>query len=245
MYSSGIIVVVLSLILAGSAVNARDCEIPRNPDADLRPVISCLSREIADLKRGQNRLRRQLDSQSQALREIPGEYRNENGVISRNPNRTLQTASFILTSRHGNSPTSLPLSQNVMRRLCAGEEGCFISLILRREGIGNNTPQDVTVSGPCLFDYDAATGNWSRGTGCGESVPAQGRDGNGSATRDDGAETIAIAGGGCILADSDPNMIGSQSHLLGRDHAKGLFIIAAPPLRETGEGRFRCELKIE
>lgn len=236
---------IIAFALAGVTAHASNCEIPRTPDADLRPVISCLSNEIVELKREQSRLRRQLEDQALSLREIPGEYRNENGVVSRSPNRNLQTASFILTSRHGNSPASLPIAQNVIRKLCAGEEGCFISLILRREGIGNNTPQDVIVSGPCLFDYDTATGNWSRGVGCGESTPAQGRDGNGSATGDDGAETIAVANGGCILADSDPRTIGVQAHILGRDHAKGLFIIAAPSLRENGEGRFRCELKIE
>jgi hypothetical protein len=54
-----------------------------------------------------------------------------------------------------------------------------------------------------------------------------------------------VAGGACILADSEPSRsVDPEGEMLGGDRAKGLFLIAAPALWTGKEDRFRCELKL-
>ena len=238
----------LLLMLAAGPGQARQCQLPlitRDSQVPTR-FLSCLLDEIGDLKREQARLRRALDDLQGVAAELPGEFRNENGQTTQTPNRTLTEATLILSSRSISETTSLPLKQDVMETLCAETGGCMITLFLRPEGLRETDPASTVATGPCLFDYDATNGAWVRGGACGDDGALAGADGNGRPGGTDGGEIIASAAGACILADSDPGLsVGPDTSLLGRDHARGLFLIAAPSLGSAGLGRFRCELKIE
>lgn len=59
----------------------------------------------------------------------------------------------------------------------------------------------------------------------------------------DGAEIIVEAGPRLMTDAEARRAVGPESGLLQRDHAPGLFLVAAPG-RGGQEGRFRCELEI-
>ncbi len=239
---------IVALMLTAVPVAARECRLPLLIGDAAVPTsfLSCLLDEISDLKRDQTRLRREVNELTEALSELPGQFRNEDGVVSADEDRKLATASFRLTSRSTSDTTSLPVDQDAMETLCAGTGGCTVTLFLRPEGLRPADPVDIVATGPCLFDYDPKNGVWVRGGACGEAGALTGTDGNGTPGGNDGGEIVAAAGGACLLADSDPGLtVGPGAGLFGRDHSRGLFLVAAPSLRDNGSGRFRCELKIE
>lgn len=225
---------------------ARDCRLPLRTEAEARDLVNCLLAEIHDLKREQVQLRRLIEEQARALQELPGDYRNDNGIVSRDRNRRLSTATVLFSSSEANSISGIKVAQDVLEELCAREGGCALSLTLRAEGHQASPPRDETITGPCLLNYTSQTGAWLSSGDCGAVEAKRGQDGDGVPTGDGGAEVIAEAGGGCLLADSNPNIrIGPGNNTLGRDHEMSLFVIAASDLRQNGSGRFRCELKIE
>jgi hypothetical protein len=235
------------------SATARECRVDFVVDAfgrgaPTRASLNCLIDEIDDLKREQARLRERLAAQEAALEaalaEIPGAFQNDNGRLSFDEGRRLAEASFLLSARQSDGASALALNQDVIETLCSRGGGCAITLFLRAEGLRAADPAPAAGIGPCAFHYNPRNGVWAA-SACGEGAAARGVDGDGSPRGAGGGEIAAIAGGACLLADSDPRLsVGPDAELLGRDHALGFFLVAAPALREPSE-RFRCELRIE
>lgn len=241
------------LFLAATPLLARDCGSPvfnRNGYISER-YVACLRQEIEELKQQQTQIIRSLqalqttlEEAQEALKSLPGTYRNRDGQISQDEDRTLAVAFYHLTARPTGGINGLGIDQTVLETLCSSS-ACTFTLSLRPQSLRETDAVVSTIIGPCILDYDSETGVWVRSGTCGPSGANSGKDGNGTPSGNTGSETIAIAGGACILADSDPGLnVGPENGPLGRDHAKGLYLIAAPDFSETTDDRFECELKI-
>jgi hypothetical protein len=247
--------VICLVCLAAFPASARECRLTVRawPDPVPSSFLRCLLDEIADLKASQSRLERQVGRLREdlavaqaALAELPGTYVNDNGRVSVDEGRRLASARLILPARQTGDVGALAVDREVIETLCSGTGGCTLSLLLHSDGPLGGGAADVAASGPCLFAYDAQGGAWMRSGDCGAVGNASGTDGNGTPSGDDGSEIVASAGGGCLLADSDPGLsVGPGTGPLGRDHARGFYLVAAPALRRDGAARFRCELKIK
>ncbi len=240
----------ICLFLMPMAAHARECVLPSAQpglarDVAPRGFFRCILAEIRDLKKKQAELERIVPEYKRLLAELPVPYVNDNGKVSVEEGRKIGSATFILAARQTGGASSLPIDQDVMEALCAGRHRREISLILREIGLFSAEPTSSTVSGPCLFDYDAKTGDWIRGQGCvgGTLRGVDGESYAGAATG--GADIITEAGEGCLLVDADKHRtIGAARDAFERDHSKGLFLIAMPD-RSEGKTRFRCDLVIE
>jgi len=207
--------------------------------------LTCLVAEIADLKAEQQRLKAQVEKLQQKVGELPGDFRNENGKISRPNGPIVGSASFLLSARQGVSSASLPIDQAAMEMLCAKKGGCLISIFFEAEGMRLTDTSETIAVGPCALSYNSTSGAWARGTGCGDAGAANGVDGNGSPGTGGGDEIVTAAGGGCLLSDADAARSVGGAATFGADGSRGFYLVAAPALRESTGGRFRCELRIE
>ena len=243
---------ILLSLLGLSGAEARNCVMP---PASLKQsteqfgaynTLACALAEINDLKAEQAQLRAEVNRLKRAVRELPGEFRNEDGKISKPDGGKIGSATFLLTARSGLGSASLPIEQSLLAELCSGGGGCSVTVLYEAEGIRLGETTETIAVGPCSLSYNPTSGSWARGDGCGEAGVPTGIDGNGSPVSGGGGETIAAAGGACVLADADAGRsVGGSGEFLGGDSARGFHLIAAPALREKTGGRFRCELKIE
>ena len=230
--------------LVCGAAQARACTLPRvdaNEIHGLRSFSECLLAEIASLKRDQARLRREVEELQEALADIPGEFRNNNGRVTRLGGQRLVEASFAIDARTREGTAALAIDQAALEDLCA--INCTITMSLIAEGLREADPAPAFALGPCAFHYGSENRAWARSGTCGDAI--SGIDGDGAPTGISGGEIIAEVGSACRLADSDPRLgVDPGARALGRDHAPGLFLIADPSLWEGDEARFRCELTL-
>ena len=132
-----------------------------------------------------------------------------------------------------------------MEELCDKSGGCQLSLAFREFSLFGNEPKNPKISGPCLFQYTAESGEWVRGEGCGEDGATHGIDGDQRAVLDAQASEIAEASGACLLAESAAiRDIGAEVGF-ERDHAKGLFLVSVPSRQPDGVRRYECELVLD
>lgn len=235
----------LSLFLATGAAHAEDCKLPEGKNEELKGVIEfskCIQKRVNALETENAALRESLEAMQKTLASVPGELVNVNGRETRSGGERLTQASYTMPSRAGTGAAFLAVDDKVAGELCA--QGCSVSLQMTTEG--GTIPTEPGAIGPCTFRYNAKSGAWSL-NGCGE--PVSGVDGNGKPTGEGGGETIAVAGGACILADAEPlRQVDAQApkatETLGRDRGKALYLIADSRLAGAGAGRFRCELKL-
>jgi hypothetical protein len=246
-----VFIAILTCLCTFSDAQARECQLP-SPSLSASDevfgsynALSCALDEIADLKAEQRRMRSQIDKLQQQIGELPGEFQNDNGKISQPNGSAIGSAIFRLDARQGVSSSSLPLDQSVLEALCGKKGGCLISIFLEAEGLRLTDTSDTIAVGPCAISYNATTGAWARGTGCGETGAERGVDGNGAPGAGGGDEIVTAAGGACVLSDADAARSVGGSEVFGPDASRGFFLVAAPTLREKSGGRFRCELKIE
>jgi hypothetical protein len=236
-------ILVAFVLLAGPA-QAKDCEPPKKEGREITGLIGfskCMIDKVADLERENAELRTELEKIQASLSKFPGELRSENGRVTRTGGENLVQASFTTSARRREAPASLGIDQKALEALCV--IGCTVNLVLTAEGLRKEDPGPVSAVATCNFRYTAKSGAWTQGGGCGE--PVSGVDGNGKPPGKSGGEVIAVSGGACMLADSEPSRsVDDEGELLGGDRAKGLFLIAAPALWTGKEDRFRCELKL-
>jgi hypothetical protein len=230
-------------LLSGTA-HARDCKPPRTENekiTGLRAFSDCLLQEVADLKREQADLETEIENLQKSLKGFPGELSDDNGRVTRLGGGRLTQASFSLASGTRDSATELDIDQDALEELCA--IGCTFTLVLTAGQLRDAAPAPVFAAGPCAFRYNPKSGVWGRSGDCG--APVTGIDGNGKPTGNSGGEVIAASGDACVLADSIPGRsVDSEPQALGRDRAKGLFLIADARLWKGTEDRFSCDLKI-
>lgn len=238
----GILMVTLAC-LAWPAL-ARDCAglrprlLPIDRIDGLLAYLRCLEDEVADLRRREERLRASLAAQAEALAAIPADHVNIDGRTSRAEGRPVGTARFVLSSRRSGAGGSLALDREVIEALCARAGSCTITLAHHALGFGFADPRTTTAVGPCVFDYDPASGAWFRGAACG-GPETRGVDGDGAAA------IITSAGGVCLLADAGADPRGARDGPgLAEDTGPGLFLVAAPGLDPDAPRRFRCELTL-
>lgn len=202
--------------------------------------VDNLEAEIERLKREQEEMQELLRQLGGSIKDLPTEYRNENGNVSKEPGRDIGSASFLLNPRQTRGSNMLAIEQDVLETLCADALGCEMSLIKRSEGVFANSPDEVVVSGPCSFTYNEETEEWSRKDTCGPEGTANGQD------DDQKADMIIIAGESCAFADSEPTKSANPgTDILMPDRNQGFFLIAAPSLQTNSTRKFSCELKIE
>lgn len=214
---------------------------------DQKRKINDLKREINDLKREQKRFRRVTAEFERVIGEIPVDYLNEDGKVTVEPNRRIGKAIFMLSARLTGGANSLKVDQEILEELCSRHGRCEISIFFQAIDIRDSNPTNSVASGPCIFSYASSTGAWVRGEGCGSEGSLNGIDGD-EAVAGPGQHpgVIAMAGGACLLAESDARShFASGAQALQRDHAKGLFLIAIPSRREQGTRQFRCILEIQ
>ena len=241
----------LVCFVAASEASARDCSVEKAGFGDRSLILSmvkavnCLNSEIASLKRRQAKLEKVVAGYERLFGELPAPYLNDNGEITSEPGRKIGRATYILDARRTGGASFVPIKQTVLEELCA-DRGCQLSLAIRVIGSFSKEPLESTIVGPCNFNYDSRTGAWLRGEGCSGGV-LHGRDGNGTAgVGNGGAETIVEVGEGCLVTDAGVRRsVGTDPNILERDHALGLFLVAAPDLRTNGGRRFQCDLEIE
>lgn len=239
--------VLLLLLPAMPALADEPCRTPHHRLAISHDSFyECILREIERLKERQRALERIAADYERLKAEIPVAYVNDNGVVSVEAGRIVGQATFVLTARRTGKPASLLLDQGVVEALCSGRRRCRLSLSLRRPASLTGDGASGEVSGPCLFDYDPETGRWVRGSGC-LGGQATGIDGNGvERVPGAGAEIVAQAGAGCLLADADVRTFAApEEEIFRRDHDRGLFLIAAPSLVGDPTGRFTCDLQVD
>jgi hypothetical protein len=237
------LILVAFALLAGTAA-AKDCEPPKRVGEELNGVIKfseCMIDKVAGLERENSDLRKDLEKIQAALKKFPGEIRNEGGRVTRSGGENLVLATFVTDARRGSGPVALEIDQKALEAICA--VGCTLNLALAAEGLRKDDPGSVNTAVTCSLRYDAKGGEWSQGGGCGD--PVSGIDGDGKPPGESGGEAIAVAGGACVLADSEPaRSVDADGQLLGEDRAKGLFLVAAPTAWTGTEARFRCEMRI-
>ncbi len=246
-----LVTICLIFLVAATAASARDCSVNFRGEGStdrvriLGAAVNCLNSEVNALKRKQARLEKTLAEYERLLGELPAPYINDNGTITAEPGRRVGRANYILDARRTGGAAFVPLEQSVVEELCA-DRGCQLSLAIRVLGSFSKEPLESMIIGPCKFTYNANTGDWLRGDGCSGEV-LRGSDGDGTAgIGDDGADIIVEAGPGCLLADAGVRKsVGTDPNILERDHALGLFLIAAPERRDGGGKRFTCDLEIE
>jgi hypothetical protein len=234
----------IAFLLLTGAAHAKECKPPKLEDeqiSGLRTFAECLIEEVADLKRGQAELRSEIDKLQKTLATVvPGALTNDNGRVTRTGGENLVEANFSLATRTRQGASALDIDQKALEEIC--ESSCTFTLVLTGIGLRASDPAPVFATGPCVFGYSAGSGVWSRSGACGDTVT--GIDGNGTPTAALGGEIIAEAGGGCILADSEPRRdVDPETEALGRDRKRGLFLIADAALWKGDGGRFQCDLR--
>jgi hypothetical protein len=238
------IAVSLALALGAGAAEAKDCVLPKWDGIrmdELDAFAECVNARMAALEQENAGLRSELEKIRKSLTGLPGEFRNENGRVTRSGGESLVQATFTSAARRREGPAALPVDLKVIEALC--ETGCTINLVMEGEALRKGDPVSSSAVATCLLRYSGKNGAWSQGGGCGDAV--SGVDGDGKPPGKSGGETIASAGAACVLADSEPNRaIGGAEGLLDGDRSRGLFLIAVPALFQGTEARFRCEMKV-
>lgn len=232
------------LVLLATASHARDCEAPKQEVGEvrgLRAYVDCMNKAVATLERDNADLKRELEKIRASLTKFPGEFRNEDGRVTRSGGDSLVSATFSNSARRREAAAAMGIDHKALETLCA--VGCTINLVLSAEGLRKSDPPPVFAGATCTLRYAANSGAWTQGGGCGD--PVSGVDGDGKPPGGSGGEIIGSAGEACILADSDPGRgVAPDGLLLNADRTKGLYLIAAPALWTGTENRFRCELKL-
>lgn len=232
------------LVLLATTAHARECEAPKQEGGEvrgLRAYVDCMNKAVATLERDNADLKKELEKIQASLSKFPGEFRNEDGRVTRSGGDSLVHATFSTGARRREAAAALGIDQKALEALCA--VGCTINLMLSAEGLRKSDPPPVFADATCTLRYTAKSGAWSQGGGCGDAV--SGVDGDGKPPGGSGGEIIGSAGEACILADSEPARgVSPDGQLLNADRAKGLYLIAAPALWTGTETRFRCELKL-
>ncbi|WP_343082419.1 hypothetical protein [Ostreiculturibacter nitratireducens] len=239
-------------LIGATQADSRECRLPSprpgvvSEEIPPRSFFLCLLAEIDDLKKRQEELERIVPEYERLVAEMPVPYLNDNGKVTVEEGRRIGSATFTLDARQTGRASSLRLDQAVIEELCTTTRGCRMSLIRRVIGLRQTEPLESIIVGPCLFDYDAVSGAWLRGTGCsGDAI--SGKDGDGAVgAKSSGADVVIEAGEGCLMADADIRLaVGADHEILDRDHSRGLYLIAAPERLTTSIRRFRCDLEID
>jgi hypothetical protein len=234
----------LLLCLLATTAQAKDCESPRMQGRDvigLKTFSDCMNDRVARLEADNAALREELKTMSDALAEIPGALKNDNGRVTQTGGKNVMQATYTTAARKGQAAAGLPIDQEALETLCA--VGCTIHLAMTAETLRKDDPPPVFADATCTLRYTAESGAWSQGGGCGEAV--SGVDGDGKPPGGAGGEVLAVSGEACLLADAEPGRgVAEKGQVLAADRAKGLYLIAAPLLFTGTDARFRCEMKI-
>ena len=248
---------IIAFICLAVSAHARECKLDFassrviSPDFNdgivlPQPFYRCLLAEIRDLKAEQARTRRIIAELERVLGGLPVDYLNEDGKVTVEPKRPIGSASFLLTSRTTGGANSLEIDQAVLEELCSRRGGCEIIILFKEiSPLGSELMNSVS-SGPCTFNYAAATGEWVLSDGCGARGSLTGIDGDEAAAASGFPnDAIADAANACLLSESDLGRFGATGEReLVRDHTKGMFLIAMPSRQEQGIRRFQCDLLI-
>jgi len=221
---------------------AQECKLPYSRNESLLGVTDfakCIQNRVNVLESENVKLRKDLTELRKSLANFPGEVTNENGRETRMGGERIVRASYTLTSRSREARASLAIDAKLMADLCGTD--CSVTLLAVGERL-RDAPSHSEALGPCTFRYNGRSGAWSFG-GCVD--PVSGVDGDGTPSAATGGQIIGAVGEACIFADAEPSRtLGQPEGPLGRDRAKGLFLIADPSLWSGDEDRFRCELKL-
>lgn len=211
-------------------------------DFDVLRTLRCLVNAVDRLESENAALKRRLEEVESVMTELPAEYSNIDGEVTREDGRAVGTARFLLSARSTGGANALPIDQAVLEEVCSASGGCSVSLEFRELSLFDSETKGSLLVGPCRFTYTAGKGDWSLGEGCGNSA-SSGKDGDQFATTDpDVASIIFSSSGGCLFAESEPSRGGAQGDTFIRDHRLGLFLVAMPSLQPNGIRRFQCEL---
>ena len=211
-------------------------------DFDIARTLRCLVIELDKLKRENAALRRRLDQMDDILVEVPADYSNVDGIVSREEGRAIGRASFVLSARSTGGPNALPVDQTVLEEVCGRNGGCSVLLGFRRTSLFDTEPRYAHLTGPCQFSYSAGRGAWSLGAGCGDA-PKSGTDGDETASSAGRSDPVIVeAAGACLFSESAPAQSVGQGDSFTRDHRIGLFLVAMPARQTDGIRRFQCEL---
>lgn len=242
---------IMVMTLAGTSLQAEECEVPglgRGGDwvkiKELERAFRCVIKEIETLKRQQSQIPKLEKQVADLRRRIPVEYQNTNGKVTAEPGRPIGKATITVDSSRSGKTLSLPIAQDVVNELCGGKS-CHIIVSMSVTGAFSGTRTEGAVFGPCAFSYDAASGDWVRGAGCGGAA-VLGTDGDGVSASESGASNVIMeAGQACLLADTEIKSTPGQGQSgFGPDRTKGLYLIAVPDRRPELKRPFQCVLEI-
>ncbi|MEO9826569.1 MAG: hypothetical protein ABJF50_19375 [Paracoccaceae bacterium] len=240
------------LISTATPASARDCSFDLNrlqiDASEIYKSLRCLVTAVNRLERENARLKTRVAALEDVARQIPVPWANIDGVISQTPDRPIEAASFLLTSRSTGGANALEIDQDVLEELCDKIGGCTMTIALKAFNLFERKPENRVISGPCRLSYTADSiekSTWAVGAGCGVG-PLAGVDGDGGLDEGEGnSAEIALAGGACILADSGLENAAGNSARLASDRNEGLFLLAIPALQSERTRRFQCELSLE
>ena len=239
------------LVLLGTTTQARECEVPglgRGGNwvqiQELERAFRCVIAEIEELKRQQKQIAVLERQVAELRRRVPAEYININGKVTEEQGRLIGKATFVLDSSRSGKPFSLPLAQDVVEELCA-EKSCHVLLSLSVSGVFSDEPLLKETIGPCGFNYDAGTGEWTLAAGCSVSG-ATGTDGDGgSAIAGGDADIILTAGEACLLTDTEIRTRPGQPTVgFGPDRSRGLYVASVPDRRPDIARPYQCVLEM-
>jgi hypothetical protein len=237
-------VLLVILILAADAAQARDCKEPWWENKVLKGMgtyVECVNARLAELETEKAQLQDQVDRLEKIMAGLPGEMTTLNGRVTRSGGGALMRAGFGLDARARQAAMETEIDQTALEQLCG--EGCSLTLVLTAIGLRDGDPTPIFAVGPCAFQYKAKSGAWTRSGACGPE--ASGVDGDGSLSDAPGGEVIASAGDACLLAESGPRRsVDPEDQPLSRDRDKGLVLIADPARWTGSEQRFRCDLRL-
>lgn len=212
----------------------------------VRPFFECIVNELNNLRKKQKELEDIIEDQSLLLAQIPQHFVFKDGDVTFEEGRKIGSASFVLSSRQLGGATSIELDRRVIDSVCAAPLGCSVTMTYRRYSFRGDEIVATQKTGPCRFEVNSKTNEWSRGGGCGSDTLITGKSGDGKVTvPGSGAAVIINAVPGCVLADADIKAGHRDAKLqLETDHSPAMFLIVDPAMREDGATRFECDLEV-